>query len=69
MGSRLKPEHHTPLPTQGACNLQIIPGVFPTGVITDRLLLLGNRSVIDICCPRGLLIALSQTFILLALER
>ena len=34
MGSRLKPELHTPPPTQGACNLQIVPGVFPTGVIT-----------------------------------
>ena len=36
MGSRLKHELHTPPPTQGACNLQIVPGVFPTGVVTDR---------------------------------
>ena len=25
MESRLKPELHTPSPTQGACNLQIVP--------------------------------------------
>ena len=25
IGSSLKPEHHTPPPTHGACNLQIVP--------------------------------------------